>query len=95
MQIETKLSQVAHSTNGDYVANFPDYGRDEEENANESADFEAVQATTEALESRLEEVKAALDRINQGNYGVTRGGEVIPEERLRANPAATTIVKHT
>jgi RNA polymerase-binding transcription factor DksA len=70
---------------------FPEYGRDEEENAQEVADYETIAATSKALEDRLAEIKAALQRIAEGQYGMTQEGEVIPEERLRANPAATTL----
>ncbi len=71
---------------------FPDYGRSEEENATEVADFQARSASNSAASERLEEINAALERIQQGTYGVTEDGTVIPEERLRANPAATTVI---
>lgn len=73
-------------------ANFPDYGRSEEENATEVADYQALAATNTAVTERLEEINAALERIEKQTYGVTEDGEVIPEGRLRANPAATTLV---
>lgn len=72
---------------------FPDYGRHEEENATEVADYQAAAATEDMLRRRLEEVEAALGRIEQGTYGISLDGKLIPEERLRANPAATTTVK--
>jgi RNA polymerase-binding transcription factor DksA len=93
-QLEKELGQIAHKQNGEYSTDFPSYERDEEENANESADFIALQSTTQAMKDRLEEVNKALGRIESGNYGVSAEGEVIPENRLRANPAATTIVHH-
>ena len=77
----------------DYEANFPDYGRNDEDNAAEMADYQAASSTARAVEERLDEVKAALQRIQEGTYGVTQDGEVIPEDRLRANPAATTVIK--
>lgn len=47
----------------------------------------------ESLEARLKSVQAALDNIEAGTYGVcSECGEKIPEERLEANPAATTCV---
>lgn len=88
-----ELKTVAHEQAGDFSATFPDYGRNDEDNATEMADFVATSATTEAAESRLKEVIEALARIEQGTYGATSEGETIPEERLRANPAATTIIK--
>lgn len=73
-------------------ADFPDYGRNEEDNATEIADFSATSAAKEEQEARLGEVEAALARIKDGAYGVTKDGQFIPENRLRANPAATTLV---
>lgn len=73
-------------------ANFPNYGRNEEDNATEIADYVAASATTDAKEARVREIEAALERIKEGKYGFTAQGELIPEKRLRANPAATTLV---
>ncbi len=71
---------------------FPEYGRNDEDNATEVADFTAASSTADALKQRLIDVQAALLRITAGTYGITDTGRVIPEDRLRANPAATTIV---
>lgn len=92
-QIEKELKHIAHKEHGDYTANSPEYERDEEVNANESADLAAREATTEAIEARLKDVDAALGRITAGTYGRTSEGKNIPEERLRANPAATTLIE--
>lgn len=49
----------------------------------------------EGLESRHREVVAALKRIDDNAYGkCTVCGENIPEDRLEANPAATTCIEH-
>ena len=41
----------------------------------------------------LEQVKRALERIEQGTYGVSEvSGKPIPKERLEALPYATTLV---
>ncbi|MEX1997656.1 MAG: hypothetical protein WEA04_03195 [Candidatus Andersenbacteria bacterium] len=90
--LKQELGQVAHKQHGDYQADFPNYGRNVEDNATEMADFQALAATTEATEQRLHEVEAALEHIAAGTYGLTANGQAIPEERLRANPAATTII---
>lgn len=50
---------------------------------------------TSDLEKRYADVKLALERITAGTYGTcTEGGEEIPLERLKANPAATTCITH-
>lgn len=92
-QLDKELRVLGHKDHGDFQANYPDYGRKEEENADEVADYQARAAATEAAEERFKNVEQALERIETGTYGVTDDGILIPEERLRANPAATTTVK--
>jgi len=93
-QLEKELGVIAHTQgSGEYTANYPDYERDEEANAMEMADFDATNATTKATQARLNDVQGALEAIELGKYGLTKEGDVIPEERLKANPAATTIIK--
>lgn len=75
------------------TADFPEYGRNDEDNATEIADFAAATSTTNTLKQRLNEVQSALSRITAGNYGITEDGRLIPEARLRANPAATMLVE--
>lgn len=49
----------------------------------------------EELETQLHDVQHALDRIEDGSYGICEvGGEEIPQDRLEANPAATTCIEH-
>ncbi|MFH1354511.1 MAG: TraR/DksA C4-type zinc finger protein [bacterium] len=85
IRLEQELSTIS--------SKFPEYGRNEEDNATEIADYQATSATENTLEVRLIGVTAALNRIEQGTYGITEGGDLIPEARLRANPAATTVIK--
>ncbi len=86
------LESHSRKEHGDFQADHPDYGRSDEENADEVADYIATTATTEAEEARLKNIVAALVRIQSGTYGISEDGQQIPEDRLRANPAATTIV---
>lgn len=84
-----ELAALADRTpEGNYLPKVPDYGRDEESNATEAGDLEALQSTIQANVARLENVEAALGRMAAGTYGRTTEGTAIPEERLRANPAA-------
>ena len=91
-ELLARLGQHAHLEHGDYVGTAPEYERHEEENAMESADQVTIEGITEAEEARLKEVEKALGRIEAGTYGITASGDLIPEGRLRANPAATTLV---
>ena len=90
--LEKDLGETARKQEGNYVADFPVYGQGEEDNATEIADYTAKSAVTEAKEARLREINAALTRIEEGKYGLSDKGELIPEKRLRANPAATTLI---
>ena len=52
-------------------------------------------AILEALESQYDAVAQALHRIEKSDYGMCEVcGAPISEERLEANPAATTCVEH-
>lgn len=70
-------------------------------NDNESADdaledIEILQSDVlvEHLEERLRDVQSALERIEQGSYGVTAEGEEIPVARLTIDPTVQTVVIH-
>ena len=54
------------------------------------------QAIVDALEIRLLNINKALKKIEKGTYGICEvSGEVIPKDRLQANPAAITTVEHS
>jgi RNA polymerase-binding transcription factor DksA len=49
----------------------------------------------EELEARHGEVEEAIERVEQGIYGMCEAcGKTIPINRLKANPAARTCVEH-
>lgn len=91
-ELQQRLGGHSHQEHGDFQADYPKYGRSDEENADEVAEFLTTKATTEAEGTRLKELTAALERIAANTYGVTSDGSLISEARLRANPAATTII---
>ncbi len=67
----------------------------QEEEADEVEEYEVLLAAESSLETRLLQVNRALERIKLGNYGVcTACKKPIPEERLRANPAAEHDMAH-
>ena len=67
----------------------------QEEQADFREAFESDIAQEHALESRLREVNAALERIADRTFGFCRAcGKPIPEERLGANPAAAYDIEH-
>ncbi|MDP3996580.1 MAG: TraR/DksA C4-type zinc finger protein [bacterium] len=68
---------------------------DENETADSIESYEENTAILKQLETRYNEIIKALKRIKDGGYGVCEvGGEEIEKERLEANPAATTCIKH-
>jgi len=78
---------------GNFVAKFPEYGDHEDENVNEVADYGDRLSLDEELKSSLAKVVRALERIEEGSYGICEiCGQPIPEQRLLAQPMATTDV---
>lgn len=68
---------------------------DQNDLADRSEDFGERRSTELTLEDRLNNVKLALSKIESGTYGACETcGEPIESERLGANPAARTCVKH-
>ena len=57
--------------------------------------FENNRGIVDQLEIRLNEVKKALQKIEDGKYGICEvSGDEIEEDRLEANPAAATCKLH-
>ncbi|MEX0934743.1 MAG: hypothetical protein WDZ70_00250 [Candidatus Paceibacterota bacterium] len=68
---------------------------DSNEVADKMEEYEADTATLKEVETRFNFVKRALEKIEKGTYGIDEvDGEAIPEERLRANPAARTKIEN-
>ena len=68
---------------------------DENEVADVLEEYEEHKAILTQLETQLNEVQAALEKIERGTYGICEiSGEEIEKERLEANPSARTSVKH-
>ena len=71
------------------------YSADENELADKLEELEDNEGILDQLEKQLEDVNNALERIEKGNYGICEvSGEPIEKERLMANPAAKTCMKH-
>lgn len=68
---------------------------DENEVADKLEEMEDNNGIIVQLDNQLKEVKAALERIEAGKYGLCETcGEPIEVERLEANPAARISIKH-
>lgn len=68
---------------------------DENEVADKFEELEENEIILNKLKPQFNEVKAALERIEKGTYGICEvSGEPIEMERLEANPSARTSMKH-
>ncbi len=99
-RLETELTSIGRrnpSNPTDWEAVPSETGK--EADPNDAADliegFEENTAILKDLEIRYNNVLAALVRIEEGTYGTCSVcGEKIEEERLSADPAATTCKAH-
>ena len=58
-------------------------------------DMRERHAISDELEGRLKDVNLALQKMEQGTYGICEvDGEKIEDDRLEADPAARTCKKH-
>lgn len=88
---EEELSRIAKPTSaeGDYQTSFSEIGTDEDENASEVEEYTDNLAVTTNLEKQLKEISEALERMENGTYGICENcSKEIPLERLRVYPAA-------
>ncbi len=70
-------------------AKFPQFGDKEEDNATEVDVYENYTSLEGNLETLVNEVDQALEKIAKGTYGqCSNCDQLIPEERLEAFPAA-------
>lgn len=93
-----KLGSRNPANPADWVPSIPEgdeFGADRNDNADIIEDMQDQNASLNELEGRLNEVIAALQRVEDGTYGVCEvSGEDIEMERLTANPAARTCMAH-
>lgn len=93
--LEGELQGLAtQGKNGDWSAlpvPHTDVEGDVADQADFMEDFDSKTARLSSLETRYNQVLAALERIESGTYGVcVKSGALIEEDRLEANPAAET-----
>lgn len=95
------LERIAHfdQTTGDWMAKPEAAAASGEADPNVEADvvedWNERRATLSQLETRYNNIKRALHKIEEGTYGVCEvSGAPIEPERLDANPAARTCQEH-
>ncbi len=93
-EIGIKNSQNPSDWDGRVPANGADRA-DDGEVAESMERFENNNSEVDQLEIQLKDVKDALEKIENGKYGICEvGGEEIELERLEANPSARTCKTH-
>lgn len=97
--LEEQLAEHGRKSGGDWQGTPKGFDAGEAD-ASDTADRMEELATNvplvEELESRLKDVKDALERMDKGTYGMCeKDGTEIPLDRLEANPAARTCVAHS
>lgn len=77
------------SSESEQVGELASYDQHPGDLGSETFEREKDLSILEGLEAELAELEAALQRIDDGTYGIDEvTGEAIDPERLRANPAA-------
>ena len=73
---------------------FPNYGDTEEDNAHEVADYEANLSIGNDLEKSLRDVKSALKKIENNEYGICKYcHKPIEQKRLLARPTSSACIE--
>lgn len=95
--VETQLQTFARKNediDNDYQTVFEQIGDSQEENADEVTAYEERLAIEHELESNLQEIDEALERIKHGTYGICANcKKPISLARLQAVPEATLCIE--
>jgi RNA polymerase-binding transcription factor DksA len=95
--LEENLGRIAKPLDkerGDYETTFDSIGSDREDNTTEVEEYTENLPVEITLEKRLQDVIVALEKMEQGTYGLCENCQKeIDVERLRANPSAKTCIK--
>lgn len=96
-RLEEELAQFTKKNphvEGDYDAQYAEYGDKEDENAQEVAEFTANKPLEIALEKELRDISKALKNMDKGTYGVCKYCDnPIHEKRLQARPTSSSCVE--
>lgn len=99
--LESELSSIGQknsSNTSDWDGATPELPSDladEGDVATNMEDFENNNAEVDQLEKQLQSVGAALEKIENGKYGLCEVcGNAIEDDRLEANPSAPTCKLH-
>lgn len=91
--LEEELAAHGRKVGNDWqgtASGFDESEPDDVDAADKMEELTVNVALVEELETRYKEIIAALERMKEGTYGLTKEGAPIDSDRLRANPAALT-----
>ncbi len=87
------FAKPSANADGDFEAQYPEFGDKDDENAQEIAQFTARKPLEITLEKELRDIKKALARLEEGKYGICKYCEkAIDEKRLLARPTSGSCV---
>jgi RNA polymerase-binding transcription factor DksA len=96
---QANISQKSEENPGGWEATTGGIGvdaADENEVADKFEELEENNGIMNKLDEQLNKVKAALDRIDKGTYGICEiCGKPIERDRLEADPSVRISIKHT
>ena len=99
--LEKELAEVGQkNSNGEWEVTSDDIDAEKADKIDTADNMEELHtrnAVLETLAVRLKNINNALTRIENNTYGICEVGETehkIEEDRLEANPAATTCKEH-
>ncbi len=96
-RLESELAGFAKkdlTIKDNYRSEFPEFGNDDDENANEVAEYSDRLSLEHALEKQLQDVNKALENIQNGKYGICNHcGEPIDGQRLKIRPTSSSCVE--
>lgn len=96
-QVEKELTSFAKKNkkdDDDYVSSFPEYGDENDENAQEVSQYTTNIETERVLEKVLKDINSALAKITKKEYGICKYcGKPIEEKRLLIRPFSSACVK--
>src|SRR5690349_19115442 len=97
-QLEQELASLTAGDNpravGEVTVQWKEYGSSEDENASETEEFSTNLSLEKNLENSLKEVDEALERIEDGSYGICQNcKKPIGEPRLAARQESVLCVQ--
>lgn len=88
-----RIANKNHLVKGDFTVRVPNYGDEDDDNAQEAIDLDKNFALTQELESKLNSIRKTRQKIKEGTYGKCDNcGSEIPHERLKAVPEAAKCI---